>query len=52
MSNQLRQAIEKARQYYITKLVEAGVFNYSEQQLYKLTLTELEDIYKNYKASK
>ncbi|HYK71996.1 MAG TPA: Fur-regulated basic protein FbpA [Pseudoneobacillus sp.] len=51
MSHQLRQAIEKAREYYIEKLLEVGVYKLSEHQLYELTLSELESIYKNYRIS-
>ncbi|WP_442598346.1 Fur-regulated basic protein FbpA [Neobacillus sp. D3-1R] len=52
MSNQLRQAVEKAREYYIEKLIEAGVYKHSEQQLYELTLSEMKQLYKKYRAVK
>ncbi|MGM0777261.1 MAG: Fur-regulated basic protein FbpA [Bacillota bacterium] len=43
----LRKAIEKKRQYLIDLLVKSGSeYKHSEPALQKLTLTELEDIFK------
>jgi hypothetical protein len=38
----LRQAIEKAKEYYIQKLLEVGIYKRSDRQLYQLTLTEMQ----------
>jgi hypothetical protein len=46
MANQLRQAMEKARAYYIGKLLEVGIYKHSDHQLYQLTLSEMKNIYK------
>jgi hypothetical protein len=42
MSNQLREAVTRKKQDYITKLLEAGIYKASDRQLYELTLSELE----------
>ncbi|WP_181347445.1 Fur-regulated basic protein FbpA [Thalassobacillus sp. CUG 92003] len=42
MANQLRQAIEIMKQYYINKLIDAGVFNAEDCEPYNLTVSELE----------
>ncbi|PLT34495.1 Fur-regulated basic protein FbpA [Bacillus sp. V5-8f] len=44
MSTQLRTAITELKQYYIDKLVHAGVFKQSDRQIYSFTLTELEGL--------
>jgi len=45
----LRKAIEKKRQYLIGLLVKSGSeYQYSEPALQKLTLTELEVIFKKH----
>lgn len=49
MASQIRQALEKAKKYYIQKLLDLGVYRQSDDQLYKLTLTELEAIYKKHR---
>lgn len=46
MSNQLRAAIEKAKKYYIKKIIAAGLYD-SDRELSHLTLSELERIYQN-----
>ncbi len=46
MANFLREAVEKKKQMYIQKLLNAGVYKVSDRQLYDLTLSELETIYK------
>ncbi|MCA0986719.1 Fur-regulated basic protein FbpA [Guptibacillus algicola] len=45
-ANQLRKAIEERKNYYISKLVEAGAYSTSDQHLYQCTLTDLEKEYK------
>lgn len=50
MANQLRQAMEQAKAYYIGKLLEVGVFKHSDVQLYQLTLSEMKSIYKKYSS--
>jgi hypothetical protein len=49
MADQMRLALERAKQYYIEKLLDLGVFKQSDEQLYKLTLTDLESIYKKHR---
>ena len=44
MSKHLRTAIEKAKKYYIGKILTTGIYH-SEQELANFTLSELEDIY-------
>lgn len=46
MKNQLREAMEKQKEYYITKLLEENVYKVQEKQLYHLTISELKTIYK------
>ena len=48
MGSQIRQALEKAKKYYIQKLLDLGVYKPTDEQLYKLTLTEMEAIYKKH----
>ena len=45
MPNQLRQGIERLRQYYIQELVEGGVDKTSDSKLNSMTLSELEKIF-------
>lgn len=44
MSKQLRKGIETLKQYYIKKLVEGGIYNATDHQIYSMTLSELEKI--------
>jgi hypothetical protein len=46
LANQLRQALEKLRHYYINKLVNAGIYQATDVRLQSLTITELESIVK------
>lgn len=46
MTNQLRQAIEDRKQFYIQELLNAGIFKRANRQLYQLTLSELEKEYR------
>lgn len=46
MTNQLRQAVEDRKQFYIQKLLNAGIFKRANRQLYELTLSELEKEYR------
>ncbi len=48
MSKQLRDAIEKARSYYIQKLLEHGVYTSEDDRIHQLTLTELAMAYKRH----
>jgi TRAP-type uncharacterized transport system substrate-binding protein len=52
MSQQLRKAIEKAKEYYIQKLIESGVYKNTDHELYQLTLSEMISLFKKHKASK
>jgi Fur-regulated basic protein A len=50
--NQLRQAIEHEKDLYKNKLLEMGYFKTPEgKQLYELTLSELQEIYRNEKQN-
>lgn len=51
MSIQLRNAIDKLRHCYIDKLLQAGVFKEGEAQLYQLTVSELENLYRKVKIA-
>jgi hypothetical protein len=46
LANQLRQAVEKLRHYYIKKLINAGIYQASDVRLHSLTISELESIVK------
>lgn len=48
MSYQLRTAIAEMKQYYIEKLLQAGVFKETDRQLYSFTLSELESLCRKY----
>ncbi|WP_099157457.1 Fur-regulated basic protein FbpA [Virgibacillus ndiopensis] len=48
MRNQLREAVEELRQFYIQKLRDAGVLHEIEKETSLLTLSELENMYKFY----
>ncbi len=45
-TNQLRKALEQRRQYFISKLIEAGAYSTADHHLYHCTLTDLEKEYK------
>jgi len=47
MSKIIRNPLEKRKQIYIQKLLDAGVYKVSGRQLYHLTLSELESTYKS-----
>jgi Fur-regulated basic protein A len=48
--NQLRRAVEHEKDLYKNRLLEMGYFKTPEgKQLYELTLSELEEIYRNEK---
>jgi hypothetical protein len=51
MSKFLREAIEKKKQFYAKRLLEAGVYKESSL-LHQLTLSELEKIYQSYQSHK
>lgn len=46
MANQLRKGVERLKLFYITKLIQTGHYNASDHELYTLTLSELEKLYK------
>ncbi|WP_085524509.1 Fur-regulated basic protein FbpA [Tuberibacillus sp. Marseille-P3662] len=46
MGTQLREAIEKKKQFYIDRLLHLGVYK-TNHQLYELTLSELEQLYRS-----
>jgi hypothetical protein len=45
MKNNLRIAVESMKQHYIQKLIDAGVYQASDDSLQSLTLTELEALF-------
>ncbi|HET7629649.1 MAG TPA: Fur-regulated basic protein FbpA [Bacillales bacterium] len=45
MSQQLRKAVERKKQTYIQRLLDAGIYKSGNCQLYELTLSELEKEY-------
>ncbi|AVQ98467.1 hypothetical protein OBCHQ24_05385 [Oceanobacillus iheyensis] len=48
MKNQLREAVEEMKQYYIQKLVEIDAFKNKKKAPSAHTLSELEKMYKYY----
>lgn len=44
MKNHLRTAVESVKEHYIQKLIDAGVYQASDESLQSLTLTELESL--------
>jgi hypothetical protein len=52
MSQQLRKAIEKAKEYYIQRLIETGIYKDSDPELYELTLSEMISLFKKHNSSK
>ncbi|WP_456279257.1 hypothetical protein [Bacillus sp. AK128] len=46
---QLLLAVEKLKQYYVSKLQSEGVFQSSEKNPYSYTLKELEEMFKKTK---
>ncbi|MGR9047314.1 Fur-regulated basic protein FbpA [Halobacillus faecis] len=42
MKNHLRTAVESMKEHYIQKLIDAGMYQASDEMLRSLTLTELE----------
>ncbi len=48
MKNQLREAVEEMKQYYIEKLVEVDAFKNKKKAPSAHTLSELEKMYKHY----
>lgn len=46
MSKHLRTALERLKQFYIMKIIDAGHHGETTQELKKLTVSELEAIYK------
>jgi Fur-regulated basic protein A len=52
MSKFLREAVEKKKQFYMKRLLEAGIYKESDLRLYQLTLSELKQIYQSYQSKK
>ncbi|EZP78920.1 hypothetical protein H839_03591 [Parageobacillus genomosp. 1] len=52
MSKLLREAIKKKKQFYMKRILEAGIYKKSDPRLYQLTLSELEQIYQSYQSQK
>jgi hypothetical protein len=52
MSKFLREAVEKQKQIYMKRMLEAGIYKESDLRLYQLTLSELEQIYQSYQSKK
>jgi hypothetical protein len=48
VSNLLRKIIERQKQFYIEKLLEAGIYKTTDGHLYEKTLSELEQVYASY----
>jgi hypothetical protein len=48
----LREAVEKKRQYFIKLLIQAGVLQSTNPSIEKLTLSELEYLYKKLQNKK
>lgn len=46
MTNQLRKGVETLKLFYINRLIESGLYNASDDDLYSLTLSELQMIFK------
>ncbi|BCB05624.1 Fur-regulated basic protein FbpA [Bacillus sp. KH172YL63] len=46
----LREAVEKKRQQFIRRLVEAGVYKSGDEGLKKLTLSELVEVFHKYEG--
>ncbi|WHY01602.1 Fur-regulated basic protein FbpA [Neobacillus sp. DY30] len=46
MTNQLRKGVETLKLFYINRLIESGLYNASDDDLYSLTLSELQIIFK------
>jgi hypothetical protein len=47
VSKHLRTAVEQLKQFYITKIIDAGHHGETAQELMEFTVSELEAIYKN-----
>ncbi|MBB6452464.1 TRAP-type uncharacterized transport system substrate-binding protein [Salirhabdus euzebyi] len=45
MKNQLREAVDKVRSFYIQQLIDAGVYTDKDEEIHTLTLTELKLIF-------
>ncbi|MBT2697367.1 Fur-regulated basic protein FbpA [Bacillus sp. ISL-40] len=46
MATHLRKGLERLRQFYIMKLLDSGISDSSDHELYSLTFNELESLYK------
>jgi len=46
VTNQLRKGIETLKLFYINKLIQSNLYHGFEEELYSLTLSELEDLVK------
>lgn len=46
MQNHLHDGIEEKKDFYIDKLLDRGIYKTKNQQLYELSLSELEQEYR------
>ncbi|MGM0903662.1 MAG: Fur-regulated basic protein FbpA [Bacillota bacterium] len=47
MNNALRYAVQVKREKLINKMIQSGIYKKNNKHLYELTLTDLEEEYKN-----
>ncbi|WP_404330170.1 Fur-regulated basic protein FbpA [Mesobacillus maritimus] len=47
MNNTLRYAVQVKREKLINKMIQSGIYKKNNKHLYELTLTDLEEEYKN-----
>lgn len=47
MKNTLRYAVQVKREKLINKMIQSGIYKKNNKHLYELTLTDLEEEYKN-----
>lgn len=47
MNNTLRYAVQVKKEKLINKMIQSGIYKKNNKHLYELTLTDLEEEYKN-----
>jgi Fur-regulated basic protein A len=47
MQNTLRYAVQAKKEKLINKMIQSGIYKKNNKHLYELTLTDLEEEYKN-----
>jgi hypothetical protein len=47
MENILRNAVQQKRKYLIDELIKSGIFKKNNKHLYEMTLSDLEEEYKD-----